>query len=68
MAKQATVTARLDALFNKVGPDALCVSFARDLAAAHGLNATSAEIRFYRWLDATRKAQRAAKRAARKVH
>lgn len=53
--KQATVTQQLDALFEQVGADALCLSFAQDLAEAHGLNRTSASIRFYRWL-ATRAA------------
>lgn len=55
-AKQPTVTQQLDALFDQVGPDALCLSFAQALAEASGLNKTSAGIRFYRWL-ALREAQ-----------
>lgn len=46
------VTQQLDALFDQVGPDALCLPFAQALAEAHGLNRTSAGIRFYRWLAA----------------
>lgn len=48
----ANVTQQLDALFDQVGPDALCLPFAQALAEAHGLNRTSAGIRFYRWLAA----------------
>lgn len=54
MSKQATrtarktVTARLFELFDAVG-QTLSVNFARDLAAAHKLNTTSAEIAFYNW-------------------
>jgi DNA-binding helix-hairpin-helix protein with protein kinase domain len=51
-AKQSNVTAQLDALFDQVGADALCLPFARALAEAHGLNRTSAGIRFYRRLAA----------------
>lgn len=48
-AKQPNVTAQLDALFDQVGTDALCLPFAQALAEAHGLNRTSAGIRFNRW-------------------
>ena len=47
--KQPNVTQQLDALFDQVGPDALCLPFAQALAEAHGLNRTSAGIRFNRW-------------------
>jgi hypothetical protein len=50
--KQPNITQQLDALFDQVGPDALCLPFAQALAEAHGLNRTSAGIRFYRWLAA----------------
>jgi len=60
-AKQPNVTQQLDALFDQVGPDVLCLSFAQALAEAHGLNKSSAGIRFYRWLALrTREAQPAA--------
>lgn len=61
-AKQPNVTAQLDALFDAAGgPDVLCLSFAQAVAEAHGLNRTSAGIRFYRWLAArTAPAQQAA--------
>lgn len=49
-AKQPNVTQQLDALFDQVGPEALSLNFAQALAEAHGLNRTSAGIRFYRWL------------------
>jgi hypothetical protein len=49
-AKQPNVTQQLDALFDQVGPEALCLPFAQALAEAHGLTKTSAGIRFYRWL------------------
>lgn len=49
-AKHPNVTQQLDALFDQIGPEALCLSFAQALAEAHGLNRTSAGIRFYRWL------------------
>ena len=48
MTKQ-TITAQLDALFDQVGVETLCLSFAQALAEAHGLNRTSAGIRFYKW-------------------
>lgn len=48
--KPANITQQLDALYDQVGPEALCFSFAVALAEAHGLNKTSAGIRFYRWL------------------
>jgi hypothetical protein len=38
--KKPNVTQQLDALFDQVGPDALCLSFAQALAEAHGLNKT----------------------------
>lgn len=47
--KAPNVTQQLDALFDQIGSDVLCVSLAQDLAEAHGLNRTSAGIRFYRW-------------------
>jgi len=47
-AKQPNITQQLDALFDQVGPEVLCLSFAQALAEAHGLNRTSAGIRFYR--------------------
>jgi len=47
--RQRNVRPRLDALFDQVGPEALDVSFAKALAEAHGMNSTSAGIRFYRW-------------------
>ena len=65
-AKQPTVTEQLDELFEQVGADALCLSFAQDLAEAHGLNRTSAGIRFYRWL-ATKAAQQPAANEGSKV-
>ena len=46
-AEQPNVT-ELDDLFDQVGPETLCLSFALALAKAHGL--TSAGIRFYCWL------------------
>ena len=49
MSKQ-TVTARLYALFDKVADAAsITVDMARTMAVANKLNATSAEIAFYRW-------------------
>lgn len=47
--KQPNVTQQLDALFDQVGVEALCLSFAQALAEAHDLNRTSAGIRFNRW-------------------
>lgn len=47
--KQPNVTQQLDALFDQVGVEALCLSFAQALAEAHGLNRTSAGLRFNRW-------------------
>lgn len=47
--KQPNVTEQLDALFDQVGPEMLCLKFAQALAEAHALNRTSAGIRFYRW-------------------
>lgn len=49
MIKQANVTAKLHKLFDKVGVATLPVNLARDIATAHGLNATSAEIALYHW-------------------
>ena len=50
-AKQPNVTERLWSLFDQVGLDALCLSFAQALAEADGLNRTSAGIAFYRWRE-----------------
>ncbi len=47
--KQPNVTQQLDALFDQVGVEALCLSFAQALADAHDLNRTSAGIQFNRW-------------------
>ena len=59
--KQPNVTQQLDALFDQVGPEALCLSFAQAIAEAHDLNKISAGIRFYRWLALrTQEAQPAA--------
>lgn len=50
MSAKQTVTARLYALFDKVADAAsITVDMARHMAVAHQLNATSAEIAFYRW-------------------
>ncbi|MBI5257953.1 MAG: hypothetical protein HY855_15730 [Burkholderiales bacterium] len=48
-AKQPNITARLWALFDQVGLEALPLNFAQALAEAKGLNRTSAGIAFYRW-------------------
>ena len=48
-AKPPNITQQLDALFDQVGLDALCLPFAQAQAEAHGLNRTSAGIRFNRW-------------------
>lgn len=50
--KKLNVTQKLFALFDLFGLGGLCVDMARHVAAALGLNATSAEIAFYRWQDA----------------
>lgn len=45
-----TITAQLVALFEAAGVEyGMSVGFARDLAAQHGFNRTSAELAFYRW-------------------
>lgn len=49
--KRGTLVPTLCNLFNAVGAKALSVNLARDLAAAYGLNRTSAELTFYRWRD-----------------
>ncbi len=63
-AKQPNVTQQLDALFDQVGAEVLCLSFAQALAEAHGLNRTSAGIRFYRWQAARLGEQQPAQQAA----
>lgn len=46
--QQATVTAKLHNLFAKAGgANVVSVNFARDIAKAHRLNETSAEIALY---------------------
>lgn len=47
-AKQTNATQRLDALFDQVGHETLCLPFAQAMTEARGLNKTSAGIRFYR--------------------
>lgn len=49
LAAYPTITAKLFALFDQFGVEVLCVSLARDVAVACGLNETGAEIAFYRW-------------------
>jgi len=51
-APRLTVSTQLDALFDQVGPEGLCLIVAQDLAEAHGLNCTSAGVWFYRWREA----------------
>lgn len=50
--KTLNVTEKLFALFDLFGAGNICVDMARVAAQAVGLNATSAEIAFYRWQDA----------------
>jgi len=56
--KQPNSTQQLDALFDQVGVEALCLSFAQALPEAHDLNRTSAGIQFNDWRAARDGAQR----------
>jgi len=49
LAAYATKTDKAYALFDQFGLGNLTVDMARTVATAVGLNATSAEISFYRW-------------------
>lgn len=50
--KDLNVTQKLYALFDLFGKGSLCVDMAREAAESFGLNRTSAEIAFYRWMAA----------------